>query len=87
MGTYPEKTPEQARKSLVIRFASEGRGRLGPGWNCTQEIFISPNFTHWCNFGDCFGKHVLCKFPGIKQKEQITKEIRKSPTDKGAISS
>lgn len=63
------------------------RGWLRPGWNCTQEKFLSPYFTRWCNIGDCFGNHRLCKFPGIKQKEQLTKERRKSPTDKRPISS
>lgn len=36
---------------------------------------------------DYFGNHRLFKFPEIKQKEQLTKERRKSPTDKRAISS
>lgn len=70
------------------RMGGEGlRGWLGPSWNCAQERFLSPYFTHWCNIGDCFGNHRLCKFPGIKQKEQLTKERRKSPTDKRPISS
>lgn len=58
MGTYPEETPGQATKfPLRLGLPSKDKERWGPDGNGTQEIYILPNFTHWCNFGDCFGKH------------------------------
>lgn len=83
-----KETPGQTKASPTpwLSAAIQEYGGLGPGWNRTQEKFFSPYFTHWCNLRDCFGNHRLCKFPGIKQKEQLTKERRKSPTDKRPIS-
>lgn len=59
-----------------------GQRVLRPSWDCTQEKTYFPWLHPRMQYRDCFGNHRLCKFPGIKQKEQLTKERRKSPTDK-----
>lgn len=85
----PQDRPQHPQSLCHWRVWGFG-ARGGGGWG---QVGIVPrkNLLHltswWCNIGNCFGNHRLCKFPGIKQKEQLTKERRKSPTDKRPISS
>lgn len=87
VGTFPEKTPGQARKfSLRLVLPLKDMRGWGPDGTVPRKFifYLTPLLS--AILETVFGKHRLCKFPGIKQKEQITKGKRKSPTDKGTIS-
>ena len=89
VGTHSEKGPKTGHRVPSHVFATEECRGLGPERVTETKLQLYPGkiyLTHWCNIGNCFGNHRLCKFPGIKQKEQLTKERRKSPTDKRPIS-